>query len=105
MFASKPGHIYSSKTRPKEKRSFLQAEEMQQLVHKDATSQECTPKERCMLVSAFKDLELLKLRLKMKPAPKPVDVAEMKAKEAKARASQKLASGFSETDGNGATGA
>jgi len=47
---------------------------------------------------------MLKLRLKMQPAPKAVDVQEMKARQAKARASQKLASGFSETDGNGASG-
>lgn len=64
-----------SKKRPHHKQAYIDALAIQQLVVKDAKSDGCTPRERCLLARAFKELEELKLRLKMKPAPKPIDVS------------------------------
>ena len=79
-----------SKKRPHYKQAYIDAIEIQQLVVGDAKSGVCTPRERCLLARAFKELEELKLRLRMKPAPKPIDVTVKPRK-------QQASSGFSES--------
>jgi len=74
---------------------YKQALDLQRLLVADSQKPKCTPRERCLLARAFKELEELKLRLRMKPAPKPVDVSLEAGRKRRLRATEPL---FAEQD-------